>query len=149
MVSSQEVYIAASLQWLLFEERYTPAVHKRCMKMHHMCSIPPPLLDTNSGLPTRGILAGVNGIFRTLRYLDRTLCRSELLLMLEMPFRNICENSWNDCVTVDSQPFEPISLKRLRRYTHLTPNEVVERLLDNRASKWKRIVRAVMAQHMR
>lgn len=148
MVSSQELYIAASLQWLLFEERYTPSVHERCMKMHHMCSIPPRLLETNSGLPTRGILAGVNGVFRTLRYMDQTLCRSELLLMLEMPFRNICENTWNDCVTVDVQPFEPVSLKRLRQYTHLTPTEAMERLLNSRADvNWKRLTRARIAQH--
>lgn len=144
MVTSQEIYIAATLQWLLFEERYTPAMHDRCMRMHHMCSIPPTLLDTYSGLPTQGVLAGVNGIFRTLRYMNQTLCRSEMLLMLEMPFRNICEKCWSDCVQVDAQPFEPISLKKLRRYTHMSPHEVIQRLTG---STWERLSRAILSQH--
>ncbi len=128
-VTAKELHIATTLQWVLFEERYTQAVHTHCMGLPFNALLPPSLFETPSGFPMNGIMAGVNAVFRALSYIHYDPCRAELLLYIEHSFRNICYNCWWECLTVDETPFISVSTFYVRQKSHLTPKEILEWVL--------------------
>lgn len=124
-VTEQTLHIAVTLQWVLFEQRYCHTMHTRCMRLNFQALLPPVLFETETGFPMHGVMAGVNAVFRVLRYTEYETCRSEWLLLLEHSFRNICYNSWWGCLTVQAQTFTPMSTNFVRQYSHLSFREIV------------------------
>lgn len=124
-VTEQALHIATTLQWVLFEQRYCHTMHTRCMNMSFQALLPTSLFETDTGFPMHGVMAGVNAVFRVLRYTQYEACRSEWLLLLEHSFRNICFNSWWGCLTVKAHHFTPMSTNFVRQHSHMTFKEIV------------------------
>lgn len=124
VITAQALHVGVELQWIYFEDRYHEWVHTSCMHMPYDALLPTHLF--NSEFPMHGVMAGVNAVFRTLRYCHYNLCRAECLMFLENPFKNIVYNCWYPCFTVEDLPFTPLPQTFVRQHSHLPLARILE-----------------------
>ena len=125
IVTEQTLHIAITLQWILFEQRYCHRMHEICMRMAFQSLLPASLFKTGTGFPMDGIMAGVNAIFRVIRYTEYRACRAEWLFFLEHSFRNICSSCWRECLDVKACDFTPMSTNFIRQHSLMSFKEIV------------------------
>lgn len=117
VIRAEELHLGVMLQWVHFDNLYNEWVHDSCMNMPFDARLPTYLF--HSDFPMYGVIAGVNAVFRTLRYCHYELSRAECLLFLEHSFKNICYNAWHPCFTVLEEPFTPVPKTFVRQHSHL------------------------------
>lgn len=127
IVTEQWLQAATELQWVHFERQYTVVYHRAFMRLEFQSELPLAFFEPLAELPMMGVVAGVNALFRVLRYTLYDCCRAEILLLLEASFKQICFSHWLNCVSLNSQPYCPITTRFVRDHAHLPLAQILER----------------------